>query len=188
MNLPPIIDEQEFSEQTLKGYLLKNVDPTNTNPIVQKINKYLTDRVELFWVEVVGPLREQNRFDPNKLMWYYEIYREGLDANKLVNNKLNLFEFNRKQVEELVKYFESLTFEQHLQLGTSILSNSYMLLSSWLRDDGLVYRYNSIYKDHQPHEWIIMCEDTPDIMKNSDTVAALPTVLKNISLIIAKRL
>ena len=62
----PGLDNQQFSEKTLKGFLLKNVDPNAKSPAVRQLNNFLVKRVDTFWDQVIIPIRNNGTFDGNK--------------------------------------------------------------------------------------------------------------------------
>ena len=189
MNIPDL-DNQQFSEKTLKGFLLKNVDPnTNGNPALQQLNAYLVKRVDEFWTTVVEPLRKDGSFDGNKINWYFEIYKEGLDARRLGANRFDFVDISEQQVRDLVASFDGKTLSEYIGLGTSYLSNSYSMLSAWIRDQMVLLRLEHIYSSEDPLDWIRRAEAEEEgvMAKKPDQVEGLIEVLNNISLIISRR-
>lgn len=189
MNIPPL-NNQEFSERTLKGFLLKNIDPNTKNPTFQQINYYLVNRVDEFWDKVVLKLQKDDNFDGNKINWYYEVYKEGIDAKKLSKNPFVVMNIDEEKIKELVLFFKDKTIVDYLSLGTSFLSNSYTLLSSWMRDKMVLKRLEHIYFSDDPYDWIIKAQEEENgIMdEKPDIIDGLLDVIKNISLIMSKRL
>ena len=183
------LENQKFSEKALKGFLLKNVDPTTKDPAIQELNNYLVERVDTFWDTVVTPLSANGRFDGNKINWYFEIYKEGLEAQKLHSHPFTFINITQEQIDQLIKLFEGRTLREYLELGTSFLSNSYTLLSASLRDQLILTRLKHIYNSDHPVDWICQAEEEEEgIMKQTgENSEELISILNNISLIISRR-
>lgn len=185
----PNPDNQHFSEKTLKGFLLQNVDLNTQNPAVRELNNHLIHRVDVFWNDVVVPLQKNNKFNGNKINWYFEVYKEGIDAHKLHNNPFDFIQVNEENIEKLVKFLKDKTLEEYLNLGTSFLTNAYSMLSSWMRDKMVFMRLEHIYNTDSPYDWIVRAEKEENgIMdKQPDLVPGLIDILHNLNLIISKR-
>lgn len=188
MNLP-IPENQNFSEKTLKGFLLKNIELNSKNQTIQELNKFLIERVDEFWDQIVVPLQEQRAFDGNKINWYFEIYKEGLDARRLGDHPFTFVEIKQDQVQELVNFYKDKTLKQYIMLGTSFLSNSYTMLSSWIRDQMVLLRLKEIYSSSLPVDWIKRAEEEEHgvMDQKPDQIKGLTDVLMNIQLIISRQ-
>ena len=182
------LDNQKFSEKTLKGFLLKNVNPSPQTATDNTLNKYLRDRVDKFWIDVVIPLRSQGKFDGNKINWYFEIYKEGLEARKVGEHPFMFIEIHKDKVEEIVKFYANKTLEEYLALGTSFLSNSYAIMNSWMRDQMILQRLNHLYSSERPADWILAAElDEKGLMQQQETLPGLSDAIKNIGMLMARR-
>nr|QBK87132.1 MAG: uncharacterized protein LCMAC201_00340 [Marseillevirus LCMAC201] len=184
----PGLDNQQFSEKTLKGFLLKGIDPNSKNPAVQSLNIFCIHRVDKFWVDVIEPLCQKGTFDGNKINWYFEIYKEGIEAHKVSANPFTFIEIKEEQIRDVIKFYDNKTLKQYLELGTSFLSNSYTLLSSWVRDQMVLLRLEHIYSSENPCDWII-CAETEEhgIMKQQPIIPGLMDIVNNISLIMSRK-
>lgn len=185
----PGLNDQNFSDKTLKGFLLKNVDPNPANVHIQNLNKYLIDRVDNFWKDVVIPLRNMNRFDGNKINWYFEIYREGLESQKLIDNPFNYLQSDEQKFEELVSFLSGKSLLEYLTLGTSFLTNTFAFLTSRVRDTMMLKRKEIIYVSNEPVNWIIKAEEEEHgLMTNCyGDDKRVQQIINNISLIIARK-
>ena len=189
MNIPQL-DNQNFSETTLKGFLLKNLDLKTKHPVVQQVNACLVKRVDDFWNTVVVKLQKEEKFDGNKINWYFEVYKEGIDAHKLKEHPFPFFQVQDETIEEIVAFYKDKTLEQYVELGTSFLSNSYSLLSSYLRDKTVLQRLEHIYGSLDPYDWIVTAEkeDRGVMSQQPDINPVVLDLIKNIGLIMSKRL
>jgi hypothetical protein len=185
----PGLDNQQFSEKTLKGFLLKNLDLGNNNPSVQQLNAFLVKRVDEFWDQVVVPLCSDDKFDGNKINWYFEIYKEGLDARRLGAHPFTFFEIQESEIRKLVDFYNGKTLNEYIELGTSFLSNSYSMLTAWIRDQMVHLRLEHIYSSTNPVDWINRAEEEEKgIMdKKPDQVEGMVEVINNIGLIMSRR-
>jgi len=186
----PDLENQQFSEKTLKGFLLKNVSPnTNNNPAIQQLNNFLVQRVDTFWDQVIKPLQSNGTFDGNKINWYFEIYKEGLDARKLGTNPFTFAEIRDDQVQKLVEFYKDMTLREYIALGTSFLSNSYSMLTAWIRDQMVLLRLEHIYSSTNPLDWIHRAEEEENgiMAQKPDQVEGLIDVINNIGLIMSHR-
>jgi len=185
----PTPNNQQFSEKTLKGFLLKNVDPTTTSPIVQLLNQYLIQRVDIFWNTVIVPLCKETKFNGNKINWYFEIYKEGLEAHKVNAHPFTFVNVSEEKIKEIVNFFEEKTILQYLELGTSFLSNCFSLLSSWYRDQLVLTRLKHIYYGDDPYQWILRAEaEEHGVMKQRVAVKEVADIIRTIELIISRRI
>ena len=106
----PTTDNQQFSDQTLKGFLLKNIDPsTQQDPAVQILNQYLVKRVDNFWDQVIIPLRNAKEFDGNKVNYYFELYKEGLEARRVLANPFPFLSVSDDKIKEIRSKFGSVS-------------------------------------------------------------------------------
>jgi hypothetical protein len=188
MNIPGF-DNQNFSEKTLKGILLQNVDRKSKDPMVIKLNQFLIERVDIFWDQIVIPLKYKNKFNPNKITWYFNIYKEALEARKVKNNPFNKINITVEQIVDLVNFYNEKTIDQYIELGTSFLANTLSILTSWLRDQTILMRLETVYNSSDPVQWILQAEaEERGIMsKKPDGLPELETVIKNISFIMSRR-
>lgn len=186
----PGLDNQNFSDQTLKGFLLKNVDNSTTNPAVLHLNQYLIDRVDKFWNDVVVPLRKANKFDGNKINWYFEVYKEGYEARRLRTNPFPFVNLTESTIKDMVAFYKDLTLKEYIELGSSFLTNSYSLLSSWVRDQMALMRLEHIYTSENPHEWILRAEEEEHgIMEQKpDNIEGVMDILRNIGLLMSRKI
>ena len=184
------MDNQTFTETTLKGFLLKNVDLETNNPTIIQLNKFLIARVDQFWVDVVLPLRKMGKFDGNKVNWYFEIYKEGVEARKLNNVLFLIMPINESQITSLVLFYKDKTLYEYINLGTSFLANSFAVLSAWTRDQLLYKRLHAIYNDESPVNWIVRAEaEEHGIMSEKEcSIEGLDLILKNIGLLMSRRI
>lgn len=184
----PVFQNQEFSEQNLKGFLLKNVDQNSNNPHIIELNKFLINRVEQFWKDIVIPLKEEQNFNPHKINWYFEIYKEGLESKKVQNHPFKLLKVSETDIKNLISEFDEKTLEQYLEKGMHYLSTVYSILSIWKRDTLLQRRSENIYDSPEPISWIHCAEEKEDLMKNEvKNLSQLDNLLQNISLLMAKK-
>ena len=185
-----LIDKQHFSDKTLKGFLLKNVESASTNPAVKSLNAFCIARVDHFWDTVVVPLRAVDKFDGNKINWYYEIYKEGYEARKMALHPFSFVNISMETSEKILAMFKDKTLAQYLELGTSYLSDCYFLLSAWHRDQLLLKRLVNIYSSDKPVDWILKAEiEEKGIMKeNVDTMVGVSDILNNIRLLMVKKI
>jgi hypothetical protein len=186
-----LLSNQKFNDNDLKGFLLKNLDKNTTNPSIQLLNKFLISRVNTFWEYVVLPLKKLDKFDGNKINWYFEIYKEGLQAKKLNNlsqQYINLFDISHEQIIQLINFYKNKDIFEYIDLGTSFLTNTYTLLNAWSRDQLLQLRLKHIYFSDLPFEWILYAQqEEKGIMIEKPKIDGLTDILNNINLIISKR-
>jgi len=188
MNIPDP-ENQQFSDSTLKGFLLKNVDTSTKNPAVKQLNEYIVKRVDTFWDLVVTPMREKGTFNGNKINWYFEIYKEGIEARRVINNPFSFINVTLEQIKEVVKFFKDKSVVEYCELGTSFLSSCYSLLSFWYRDQLVIFRLEKIYNSDNPIVWIITAEKEEHgaMTEKQTSIPELENVIKNIGLILSKR-
>jgi hypothetical protein len=184
----PNIDNQHYSEKTLRGFLLKNLNSNPRTPADREINDYLIRKVDIFWDEVVVPLRKDGRFDPAKINWYFEIYREGSEARKVQKYPFEFLHIDEDMINKIIRRLKDLTLQEYVELGSSYLSNAHLLLSAWLRDRLVLTRLEHIYCSDEPYKWIIRAEEEENgVMKQGLDVPDLPEVLSKIGLILSRR-
>lgn len=185
-----LLPEQQFSEKTLKGFLLKNVDIGSKDSTIYLLNEFLIKRVDEFWDSVVIPLKALSKFNGNKINWYFEIYKEGLEARKVAKNPFLFVGITTDKIQSMVVFFKEKSPLEYIDLGTSFLSNCFSLLTSWYRDQLILKRLKTIYSSNSPHEWILTAEkEEHGIM--SEQVTSIPEVaaiLNTIKLILSKRI
>lgn len=187
----PCLENQTFSEKTLKGFLLKNVDANvKNNPSIQELNRFLIQRVDTFWDNVVVPLQESGNFDGNKINWYFEIYKEGVDARKLGANKFQFGSVTNEQVYELVQLYKDKTLTEYIELGTCYLANSYSMLTSWVRDQMILIRLEHIYYSENPVDWIKRAEEEEQgvMSKKPDQIDGLMDIITNIGSLMSRKI
>jgi hypothetical protein len=190
MNLPPILENQDFEDTNLKGFLLTNVDHKNKSPQSLLLNDFLVKRVDMFWDQVVLPLRKLEKFDPNKIKWYYEIYKEGIEAHKVSQNPFNFLNINDNCIATIINFYKGKTLTDYLSLGTSFLSNTYTILTSWYRDQLIINRLQNIYNSNNPYEWVLNAEKEEKglMTKNTLTAPEATEILQNIGLVMSRRI
>ena len=185
----PDPENQQFSEKTLKGFLLKNVDYQAQNPTINALNEYLIRRVDIFWDEVITKLQANDQFNGNKMNWYFEIYKEGYEARRLRDNPFNFVSITADDIEKIVQFFQGKTIVQYCEYGTSFLSNCYSMLSSWYRDQLVALRLEKVYHSDDPYDWIVTAEaeERGAMCQKPEVIKGLPDVINNIGLIMSKR-
>lgn len=183
----PEFNNPKFSEQTLKGFLLKHIEPNSTNPEVQELNHYQISRVDRFWESVIKPLEKEGKFDGNKIQWYFEIYKEGLEAHKSREHATSIPD---EKVDEIVEKLRGLKITEFIELGTSFLSNSFALLTAWVREKLIVYRLKHIYHSDSPIDWIHRAEaEEEGAMKQTiEGAEEVQEVMRKIALIMHHRI
>lgn len=189
MQTVPTPDNQDFSDTTLKGFLLKGIDKKSDNPTILALNKILTAQVDRFWEAVVIPLRKSKQLNGNKINWYFQIYKEGYEARKLAVHPFTAMTCDEATVKGIIEEFKDKTLPEYIELGTSYLANAAAILNAWTRDQTLLKRLATIYSSDQPHEWIIAAErEERGIMKDTaGNVPGLRETLNNITILMAKR-
>ncbi len=185
----PDPSNQQFSEKTLKGFLLKNVDPNAKSEDIQELNKFLVARVDAFWDVVMVPLRKAENFNGNKLNWYFEIYKEGVEAYKVKENPFTFLRISQEEIAEIVKFYDGKILLEYVDLGVSFLSNTYTLLTSWIRDEMIMMRLEHIYSSSDPYDWIVRAEkeEYGVMMQKPTSIPGLVDVINNIGLIMSRR-
>lgn len=185
----PGLENQKFSEKTLKGFLLKNLEQNPKSDGDKALNYHLIKRVDEFWDKVVTPLQSSDNFDGNKINWYYEIYKEGLEAKKLAVQPIVLYNISENTISEIITLFKDRTLGEYLELGTSFLSNVYAILSSRIRDQMVQVRLKHIYYSENPRDWVTRAEDEENGVMNQqpENIKDLVDIVNNISLIISRR-
>lgn len=157
MSLPNI--EQNYTDSNLRGFLLKGLKPNQgKNPDIAAANEYLTDSVDRFWRDIVEPLREKESFNPDKILWYFEIYKEGLEIRRAAEKPCRFGQILDSDVEEIKKEFFELEFKDYLDLGNTYLANVYTVLTRWLGNRASKMRLANIYNSDAPVEWILTAE------------------------------
>jgi len=187
--LNELIGQQKFSDSTLKSFILKNVDFSTKNPVIKELNAFLIERVNTFWDLVVVRLQKSDNFDGNKMNWYFDIYKEGIEAKKLKNNPFLMADIPEAKIAETILTLVEKTVLEYVQLGSTFLANSFALLSAYLRDKMIMLRLEHIYVSDDPYEWILAAEKE-EHGKMSEKPADFDQVyniLNNINLIISKR-
>lgn len=185
----PTPENQDFSDSTLKGFLLKGIDKKSDNPTIIAINKILIAQVDRFWESVVIPLRKSKRLNGNKINWYFQIYKEGYEARKLVLHPFTAMTCDEATVKSIIAGFQGKTLTEYIELGTSHLANAAAILNAWVRDQTLLMRLKTVYNSDSPHEWIITAEKEENgVMKDTHgNIPGLRETLNNISILLAKR-
>jgi len=188
-NIPPL-NEQTFTETALRGFVFTPIENRMNDPGITFLNKFLEGRVDSFWEKVVIPLRQTNDFDPNKIKWYFEIYKEGLEAHTCRKNPFTFVEITQEQIEEIVEFYNNKTLKEYLNLGMTFISNTFTILSSWYRDQLVQHRLETIYNSQEPVNWIKTAEqeETGAMQKEIETVPGLKQVLENISMLMSRRI
>lgn len=184
-----LCDNQQFSEKTLKGYLLKNCNPNATDPSEKALNVFLTGRVDKFWDDVVNPLRKYHSFDGNKIAWYFEIYKEGMEARKLGNGCSNGSTGDDEQVQKIVAHLEKKTIMEYIELGKSFLCNAHMVLIAYKRDKQLLHRLRHIYASDSPVDWITTADrEEKGLMNMVEDLTPVNNIIRNIGMLITRGL
>jgi hypothetical protein len=179
---------QEFSDSTLKGLLLANVDRTTQNETVLTLNKILIKRVDTFWEKIVIPLKSQKKFDGNKIKWYFSIYREGLEARKTITTPFLFLNVTSSDIEHVLAFYKNKTLAQYLDFGICFLSNTLSLLTNWSRDNLMIKRLEKIYTTDNPLQWITTAEaEEHGAMSDKGEFPEIFSIINNIQLIMSRR-
>lgn len=188
MNDLPI--DQQFSEKTLKGFLMKNVQPGAQDPRVKDLNSYLVARVDRFWDDVAVPLIKNGVFNPEKIVWYYEIYKEGIEARRVNQNPFVHVPVTQEIIDNIVDELLVLNVPELCDLGGTYLSSAYTVLCSWYRDELISKRYRLLYVSENPVDWITSAQAEEDGLMMMSATEGKPEVtdlLTRIGLIISRR-
>lgn len=189
MSIPHI--EQTYTDTTLKGFILRNLRPNpNNDPALKAANDYLNTSVDNFWNDVVVPLREKGSFVPDKINWYFEIYKEALEVRKANAVPFPFGMVGDSEVDEIKEMFENAEMKDYIEMGTSTLSTVYSLLTNWLTRKASAMRLEKLYYSNTPVDWILKAEEEEHgIMsqKPSGTEDIMP-ILSKIGLIMSMKL
>ena len=181
-------NRQDYTEQTLKKFLLDNLSNVPGNPTLSAMDLYLTNRVNTFWTRVAKPLKEKDTFDGNKIKWYFEIYKEGVRAHAMKQNPFVYLVITPENIEGLLKIFKEKTLIDYIGLGTSFLSDAYSLMLAWSRDQRLIKRLETIYASENPLDWILAAErEEAGVMRETATsYPEIQSIMNNIQLVLSK--
>lgn len=128
------------------------------NPESKGLRDFLLERVANFYKDVVEPMNERDStFPMGKTRFFFEIYKEGLEANKLYNDHTfsKFFTITEEEVNNLVAFVNKTDFKQLCELGSSFVINSFFTLQNWCRDIFLIERYSLVYGNgSKPLDWI----------------------------------
>ena len=154
-------DKQRLSLAALRAQLLKNLInipsnvPEHKAVVYREINKFLESKVDKFLLLVNYDTLEN--FNPNKIEWYYEIYKEGLEVSAslgpIMDNDLEI------KVKEIIDFLSPKSITEFCEMGSTRLSEYFVVLSSWCRDKLIEHRRKTIYNSLDPLMWIKNAED-----------------------------
>jgi len=181
-------DTQELSTNQIKKLLTKNLSKSDDDR-VKLLNSYILVLIENFCDQVVDPLKNINQFDNNKTLWYFQIYKEGLEAKKLLkhNTEFEFLEIKENQIQKLVDFLASKDIIEYCELGSGFLGKAFTLISSWYRDKLLYNRLQTIYQSENPIDWIKNAEYKDKIMElNINNLPELKLIMDNLNIIIGK--
>lgn len=136
----------------------------NSN-IMNEYKEIEKNRIDDFISSVIEPLRQMNKLQNTKIVWYYELFKEKLECEKIMKednhtdmSMINTIEtlFYEKTPKEIVDNFS----------GTYIATCFY-ILCGYYKKEILKVRYEKIYKDRDIIESIFLAQDPKyeDIMK-----------------------
>lgn len=157
-NLPDDInpDKQKLSEASVKKMLLKNLIPIKAAngderklQVYTEINNFLKERVETF----LKILPEDT--NPNKIEWYFEIYKEGYDI--LNENKLS--KRSEEEIKDLIASFKNKSITDYCKMGSCFLADVFATLSAYYRDKLLEDRLKTVYTCSDPKVWFENAEE-----------------------------
>jgi len=183
--------ENPMSLNDIKGVLLQHVNKfsNSKDALTHKGIDIAKKQADTFINEVIQPLMEQDSFDPNKITWYYAIYKEAKNAKKI--KELDFFgdPFYKNSIHRLIEELNGKSIEDLLTYGTSYLATAYSLISSYNRDMLAVARLDTLYKGDDPLQWIKNAETNQDILQyNIDSDENTKELLHHLSLILNLRL
>lgn len=181
-------DTQELSTNQIKKLLTKNLSKSDDDR-VKLLNSYILVLIENFCDQVVDPLKNINQFDNNKTLWYFQIYKEGLEAKKLLkhNTEFEFLEIKENQIQKLVDFLSSKDIIEYCELGSGFLGKAFTLISAWYRDKLLYNRLKTIYQSENPIDWIKNAEYKDKIMElNINNLPELKLIMDNLNIIIGK--
>jgi len=163
------LKENLFKDLSCKG--LQNSE------LLEILNNHINEKLERFWEKVVIPLEQEGLFNPNKLRWYFEVYKEGIEANRVINNIFPFINISDNVVNDIISFYNHKTIEEYMELGSTYLSNTFMVLSAWYRNQMIMKRLKYIYKSEKPVEWIKEAEKE-EWGKMTETVTLSPELYK----------
>lgn len=175
-----------MKKSDMNRLLTKNVDLRSQDPKVIDVNNFITERVNTFLNEVVDEIPD---FDCNKLEWYFEIYKEGLEIHKFLNNNHPMIQITGQNIRSITEYFAGKTIEEYLALGLNYLTTVYSVLSTFIRNELINHRAATIYLTNNPVEWIktAVSEERGEMSKKPEELEDVINVVSNIGLIISRR-
>lgn len=181
-------DTQDLSTNQIKKLLTKNLSKSDDDR-VKLLNSYILVLIENFCEHIVEPLKTSNTYDNNKTMWYFQIYKEGLEAKKMLKNisDFDFLEIKESQIQKLVAFLSNKDILEYCELGSSFLGKAFTLISAWYRDKLLYNRLKTIYESDIPTDWIKNAEYKDKIMDlNINNLPELKLIMENLNIIIGK--
>lgn len=151
--------------ENVKNMLLVNL-PQET-PETKSLCDFLLERIENFYLDVIKPMTERDSsFPMSKTHLFFEIYKEGLEANKLYDNSSfsKFITITQSEVDNLVNTINNESFKQLCERGSSFIANSFYTIQNWYRDVAVINRYSLVYGNgNTPLDWIDMYMDNERI-------------------------
>lgn len=136
----------------IRKNLIKRIPKTRVqNDELMDIRQNLMDRIDTFISDVVMKL---DNVTVENSLYFFEIYKEGLEAIKLTETEYHPIDFNEHSVRRIINLLKGLTLTEMSNLGLVYLSDCYTLLTGYLRNKVTKMRYDTIYSVSPPNEWI----------------------------------
>lgn len=166
-------DKQKLSVKTMRASLLKNLIPINDKnvppgkegsekklQVYTEINEFLEDRVDKF-LKIILSFSDTDDFNPNKLSWYFEIYKEGTE---LKNSKpfSHFSQFDDLLILSSIDDLSKMSVKEMCNLGPNALSDIFANLSAWYREKLLNYRKKEVYVKNDPLQWFKAAEENDE--------------------------
>ncbi len=173
-------DKQKLSVSSIKAELLKNLIPINDKTVppgkegsekklkvYTEFNSFLQKRVDAF-VEIISLLEVLQEVNPNKIPWYYEIFKEGLE---MFNDKAGKYamDLDFQEMWTMVDDLSKMSTEEMCALGQNCLTDIFAQISAWYRDTLLRYRKEKVYNSKSPLEWFKAAEENDEVLMKTIT-------------------
>ena len=166
----------------IKKRLIGNIDQNSADNRVRILHKYLSNLVDSFYEKVIIPLQAEKKFMADHLEYYYEIYKEGVEVDKITKSNFN--EPQKEMVEKLIAELKKKSFEELIHLGTTYLADCSKIITQWHRFELFRKRYSRIYNNEHPHMWILNAQHENAFAIDIDKDTSY--ILSSINLILEK--
>jgi hypothetical protein len=190
MHLDELIKEHTVTQDDIKQILMNGITLNEKDDDYIEIKNILDTRIDVFMKDVIIPLQSSGNFDINKINWYFALYKEGFEAQKVKNRSVSS-EFDIESlIEKYVNELQHKTITELLDYGTSYLSFVYTLITSFHRDNLILERLKIIYNTPEPVDWIYNAQlyEKELLEINIFSHSYTSDILKKISKILSKRL